>query len=410
MSFVRRSPPVERRDWDGGTFQGNGPWSNGQTVPAPYQDSAGRLSQDAALRVSAVWACVRLIADSLAAAPLDVYSMIGTRRKNVDTPPVLLYPQAYWSQYDWMFALVASLLLTGNAYALKAGLDDLGYATSLPLLDPAQMRVRTDGDRLEYVYADKTLPTDRVLHIRAFTVPGRPTGISPLEQFAQTIGLGAQAERFGYQFFTDGGIPSAILYSDSKLDKAQADEMRDTVMSSWRRRRGLAILGSGLKYERVQVQPSDSQFLDTQRFSIEQICSIFGVRPTKIGHHATGSSITYANIEQSQLDFQADTVRPWATRIETKLGDVLRPRQFVKLNLDALVRVDLLTRYKAHGMSLRDGWSNADEVRALEDLAPIPDGTGQIFLWPFLPRQADGGALTPTDPLSDPAAFPGVAP
>lgn len=398
MSVLRRGrPPAETRD--GQYSQFTAPWTNGQTVPAPYQDPSGRMLDTVALRVSAVWACVRIIADSVAASPLDVYVRRGAQKTNVDTPPVLLYPQPGWSQYDWLFALTASLLLTGNAYVLKSGLDRLGYATQLPLLDPAQMRVRSDGDTVTYTYGDNPIPTDRLLHIRAFTLPGRPTGLSPLEQFAQTIGVGSQAERFGYRFFADGGIPSAILYSDEKLDKAQADGLRTSVVSAWRNRRGLAVLGSGLRYERVQVQPSDSQFLDTQRFSIEQICSIFGVRPAKIGHATTGSSVTYATLESAQLDFQTDTVRPWATRIETRLSDALPAGTFLKLNLDSLVRVDLLTRYKAHGMGLRDGWRSADEIRDLEDLAPIPDGTGDQFLWPIV-------AKPHSEPYVDPAPVP----
>jgi HK97 family phage portal protein len=159
------------------------------------------------------------------------------------------------------------------------------------------------------------------------------------------------------------------------------------------------VLGKGLKYERVSVNPSEAQFVESQHFTIEEICRIFGVQPRKVGHAMSGSSVTYANIEQSQIDHQIDAVFPWASRIETALSSVLPKPQFSKFNLDAQIRVDLISRYKAHGMSLRDGWENADAVRAIEDKEPMPNGQGKTFLWPLVVK-----------PSTEPDAIPKPAP
>jgi HK97 family phage portal protein len=159
-------------------------------------------------------------------------------------------------------------------------------------------------------------------------------------------------------------------------------------MESLRGERLPAVLGSGWKYERVSVPASESSFIESQHFTIEQICRVFGVPPEMIGHASGGGgSITYANIEERQIAFQSWTLLPWATRIEAALSSVLPRPQFVKLNLDATLRVSLLDRYKAHDMALRGGWRNVDEVRRLEDDPPIPNG--DIFLWP--PAAVSGG-------------------
>lgn len=384
---------------------GGAPWVTGETVPGPLQDSFGfgpllRITETAALRVAAVWACVRVNADALAAAPVDVYRKEGATRRQLDPPSVITDPAAgLMTAHDWWFALVASLQLVGNAYALKADLDPQGYPRALPLWDPTQVHAKVVGGRIEsYRYAGQDYPADRVLHLRAFTLPGRPLGVSPLEQFGQTIGMAAAAERFAYQFFSEGAIPSAILYSDQELNAEQSASIKQRIMQAWRWRREPAVLGSGLKYERVSVNPDEAQFIESQHFSIEEICRIFGVPPEKIGHSSSGSNVTYANVEQRQIGYLQDTLLPWAARIETALSTCLPRPQFVKVNLDSLIRVDLLTRYKAHGMSLRDGWENADAVRALEDKAPMPDKQGETFLWPLVakPTQEPPPEAAPT--------------
>jgi len=343
----------------------------------------GSASVDTSLKVSAVWACVRIVADALAAAPLDVYSQSTGARKNIPTPSVLARPDSHLSQHEWMFSLVASLMLTGNAYALWEDVRG-GWPSGLTLVDPSLVTFVKDstGHLAGYKVGQEVFDPSMVLHIKAFTMPGRIGGISPMTQFGQTINLSAQAERFGYQFFTDGGIPSGILYSSDDLTKTQADDVKRSWSDAMRGRREVAVVSSKLKYEQVSVAPNESQFLESQQFSIEQICRIFGVPPEMIGHASSGANVTYANIEERQLGFQTWTLLPWASRIETALTSVLPQPQFVKLNLDAMVRVSLLDRYKAHSMALRDGWASADERRALEDLGPIPHG-GE-YLWPLV--------------------------
>lgn len=385
MSLLKR----ERRSLDGlvSIIENAGGRGRGTTTSAPL------ASTTSALKVAAVWSCVRLVADALAAAPVDVYRKVGDTRENVATPPVLVSPDPTMTQHEWMFSLIASLMLTGNAYAVKQEWRQ-GWPYRLTLVDPSRVvPMIEDGNLIGYRIDKTEWAADAILHIKAFTLPGSVCGVSPLVQFAQTIGLGAEAEKFGYSYFADGAVPSGILYSDTELTQPQAAALKQSWLASLAGKREPAVLGSGLKYEKVSANPDESQFIESQHFTIEQICRIFGVPPEMIGHASSGSSVTYANIEERQIAFQQWTLLPWAARIEAALTSVLPRPQFVRFNLDAMLRVSLLDRYKAHGMSLRDGWRSADEVRRLEDEKPIPDG--DVYLWPT-PIGASGASGAPS--------------
>ena len=366
---------------------------------------------DGALKVSVVWRCVQLIADALAAAPLEVFRQSGATKVKLATPKVFSTPQADLSSHDWQFAFTAAVLLTGNGYALKADLDPMGWPRQLVLLDPTTTKPLVDreaGTLTGYKSGQTIYPPDRVLHVRAFTFPGRAEGLSPLAQFGQTIGLGALAERFGYSFFQDSAIPTAIIYSDEELDEPTAQKIKGNILKAWRGKREPAVLGAGLKYQQVSVNPDESQFLQTQAFSVEQICRIFGMPPELVGHAMSGSSVTYANLEQRQLGFQTWTLMPWAARFETAYTACLPQPQFARFNLDSLVRVDMLTRYTAHGKKLRDGWGRANEVRRDEGLGPIPNG--DLALWPLIPPQGDAKPEGPDGTSPAPPSPDGTTP
>lgn len=381
---------VERR-----AFSGIPPWESGLTIPSPIQDASlfvapSHLSANAALKVTTVWSCVRLIADYLAAAPTEVFRKTGGVRTPMDLPVVLADPAAgAMTPHDWWFALAASLLLTGNVYAIKTGLDRTGYPTSLPLVDPTHVRPHIEGGVItEYDINGTPVPAELVLHMRAFMLPGKPKGVSPIEQFGQTIGMGLQAENFGYRFFSEGAIPSGIIYSDEELNDEQRQSLLDKIMDSWRGRRQPAVLGSGLKYERVSLNPGEAQFIESQNFTIEEICRIFGVPPEMVGHKSSGSSVTYANLEERQLGLQQFTLLPWAARIETALSTVIPRGQYVQLNLDHLIRISEDQRFKNNGRALRDGWMSPNEVRATrENLGTIPHG--DEYLWPLVAKPAE---------------------
>jgi HK97 family phage portal protein len=201
--------------------------------------------------------------------------------------------------------------------------------------------------------------------------------MSPIKYGAQTIGLGLAAQKFGSKWFADGKIPAATLESDQQIDEATAKVLKGRISAALDGNREPLVLGAGLKFTPIQISAEESQFLETIKANADDIARFFFRRPP-----GEGGQVTYANVEARSLDMLTYSVAPWLVRIEKSLTR-LRPRpRYVKFNPDALIRVDLSSRYRAHDMAIRSGWKSRDEVRELEDLPPITDGTGGEFLWP----------------------------
>jgi HK97 family phage portal protein len=346
-------------------------------IPSPgslFANFTGiNVNQDQALRLAAVWACVQKIGNALSTTPIDAYRRTPERRIPVEpSPHILVDPWPEMLQIEWMFTMIASLLLQGNAYGYKDGFDRLGYPTMVMPVPAEQVYVdRTDAGVLRYRFNGELVPLERVFHMRAFSVPGMDEGLSPIRYFAQTFGLGLASERFGAQWFNDGGHPHGLLSADGTVTEEQANALKDRWRRAMQESRSVAVVGGGLKYAPIQIAPSESQFLETQKFSVNQIARIFDVPPTMIGAATEGSSVTYANVESNQIDFQQNTLMPWAIRLEMALNKLLPRGQFVKFNMDAALRVETKERYHTHAIGLRDRWLTIPEVREIEDLPPL---------------------------------------
>jgi HK97 family phage portal protein len=169
--------------------------------------------------------------------------------------------------------------------------------------------------------------------------------------------------------------PSGLLTADQRLTREQAEELAETWHAKFGSRRAAerrtAVLGSGTTWQAVSVAPEESQFLDTLRFNVAQVCRIYGVPPEMIAA-ASGDSLTYANVEQRSLDFLTYAIGPWLTRLETALTDLVARGTFVKFNSGALLRTALKDRYESYEIGLRAGFLTVDEVRQLEDREPLP--------------------------------------
>lgn len=338
--------------------------------------SGQQVTPDRALRLSAVYACVSLIADALSTMPIDVYRKEAGRRVPIEpTPTIVSRPAPDLTQVEWYFQMLASLLLRGNAYGLKEEFDRDGYPRTILPLSPDTVTVdRDEQGRLRYRILGGRYPREQIFHVRAFVLPGMDVGLSPVQYFAQTIGLGLAAEEYGARFFGDGGHPTAVLKSEQPVNQDQAKQIKQRWSDAVGQRRGVAVLGAGLDYAPVQVSPEDSQFLDSQRFTVTQIGRIFKVPAAMLDAAVEGSSLTYGNREQDDIRFQTRTLLPWAVRLEQSMNELMPRPRFMKFNMDASLRIDLKTRYEAHSIALKDHWLTIPEVRTLEDLPPLPNG------------------------------------
>jgi HK97 family phage portal protein len=344
------------------------------------------VTTESAMRLSAVWACVRLLAGLGSTLPLD-----QQRRRDgltVDVPRSVLFdqPQAGTTLSTWLYQVWSSMLTAGNAYGLVTAIGANGWPTTVELLDPSVVQWRADEQRGWVVTVDRQevqrWPEGPLWHVPIFTMPGAPFGLSPIQNAKQTIAGGLSAERFGTDFFTGGGTPNAILYSDSELTQEQAQGIKSAFVGTTAGNREPAVMGAGLRYERISVSPDEAQFLDSQRFTVEQIARIYGIFPEMIGGATSGSSVTYANREQRAADFLTFGLMPYLIALEDGLSGLVPGPNRVKFNVDGVLRSDLKTRYEAHAIGIDSGFLTIDEVRQLEDRPPLPETT------PPMPDQA----------------------
>jgi HK97 family phage portal protein len=352
--------------------------------------SGTSVTPDTAMRHAAVWECVDLLSELLSTLPIDVFRTTadGTRQP-LPLPPLLRAPTPAGSRISWMRQYLTSMLLRGNAFGLVQARDQLGYPTALEWLSPDRIRLQRAGRTgpIRYVVdggrALDPYPEGPIVHRTGYEIAGSPAGLSVIEYARQQIGLGLSAEEFAARWFGDGAHPSAVLESDQKIDADDAKIVKVRFVDAIRGKREPAVLGLGLRYRQVQISPEESQFLDTIQANRAMIAGWFRLPPEAIGAATSGSSVTYANREQRALDLLTYALQPWIVRTDEMLTGLLPRPQFVKINVNGLLRVDALTRWRIHDIAVRLGVHSRDEVRRLEDEPPLPDGEqGDVHLWP----------------------------
>lgn len=380
MSLLRRAERRSFLGWPTGTVVP----TNGQTVPSNSQLSGQDPGVDGSLRLGAVWACVRLLADVISTLPVDVYERAANGRQNEisPAPEAIANPSAQYLPTQWRYQAMVSLLTRGNAYAYIARRDRLGYALQLEPIHPDLMTVQVDPSTGDIMYSANghRLQRDDVWHLPAFLMPGWPIGLSPIAYAAVSINIGRSAERFGADFFDGGGHPHTILYSSNPtLNETQAKDAKQAYLKATAGQEP-AVLGSGWDAKQIQIAPNESQFLETMQHNATAIARIFGVPPEMIGAGVSGSSVTYANREQRAQDFLTFCVNGWLVRLEESLSSLLPAGQFVKFNTGALLRSDLLTRYRSYDLAIKGGWGTPNDALRSED-QPTFEG-GDQHLWP----------------------------
>jgi HK97 family phage portal protein len=332
------------------------------------------VTTDRALKLSAVWACTRLLSDSVSSLPLDVYRR-GERTPLATPPPLLQRPSADFELADWLAAAIMSLLVKGNCYGLITARSGAGMLPAqVDLVHPDRMGVTVnDQGRITYrLLGDELDPAD-VWHVRAHVFAGVPVGLSPVEYARETIGLGLAAERYGAKFFGDSAIPSGVLTSEQRITQENAEELKERWEARHKGRRRIAVLGDGARFQPVTIPNDQAQWIESQQFNVNAIARIFGVPGEMVGGQTAGP-LAYSSPEQRSADFLQYSVRPWLSRLERAVTRLLPRNQFARFNADAIVRVDLKTRYEAHEIGLRAGFLTLAEVRELEDRPPLPEG------------------------------------
>ena len=363
MSLFRRR---EERQWT------PEPW----VPPFPGVSPMGSLnpSMQSALRVSAVWACVRLIADTISMMPMHAYTLKEGVRIRVDDPPILTHPGGDANLTDWLYQLVVSLMLRGNAFGRIANVGSNGYPSQIDLLNPDDLSVRTDPKSGTLIVSDRnggTLHPTELWRMAAYRMPGQKLGLSPISYAATTLATDAEVQKFGLGYFRDALHPASVLTSDQAITQEDARTLSERLAEKVGKREPL-VLGAGLKYAPLAVSPNESQFLDTQKYTVATIARIFGVPPEMIAAES-GNSMTYSNVEQRAIDFLTYSIQPWLTRIESAMASLMPGRQHPRFDTSVLLRTDFETTMRATAIGIASKQMAPDEARAIRDEAPLTE-------------------------------------
>jgi HK97 family phage portal protein len=290
-------------------------------------------------------------------------------------PPLLARPSADFPELaDWLWAVMASLLLRGNAWGV---ITDRSGAGMLPaqcdLVHPDRVAVTTNGNGTQTIrVAGEEVPRSALFHVKAYPFPGSMLGLSPIAYARESIGLGLGAERYGAKFFGDNAIPSGVLTTDQHITAEQGETLKERWEARHKGKRRIAVLGDGAKFQPITISPDESQFIQTQKFSVATICRFYGVPPEMMAGETAGHE-AYTSPEMRGTDFLTFTLRPWLLRVERAISTQLLPStQRAQFNAGGFVRATLRDRYEAHRIAIEAGFLTRNEVRELEDRPPIP--------------------------------------
>lgn len=345
----------------------------------------GAVSTDSAMRLTSVFACLRLLSEAISTLPIDTFVREGgTRRAFRPRPDYLSFQPPQGSRINYLSQVMLSLLTDGNAFVATTR-DEMGEPTDLFVLDPASVKVGKRGRTRGYTVTDggTEYPLDPdmdVMHIQGMTLPGEVRGISPIGYARDAIGLGLAAQQFGRAFFENGALPGAVLEAPNGMSEAAVKRWQQTWNGGHQgvgNAHRLGVLTEGAKFSKVSVNPNDSQFLETRQFQVPDVARIFGVPPHLIAD-ASNSTSWGSGLAEQNVAFGQFSLRPWIERIEDAHNRLLTthglPDVFVKLNIDALLRSSTKDRYEAHALGITNGFKTINEARQDEDLPPLPDG------------------------------------
>lgn len=369
---------------------------SGNTFIFGRADSGERVDEKSAMQISTVYACVRLLSESVAGLPLHLYKYTGKNgEKEMATDHPLykiLYrqPNPEMTSFTFREVLMTSLLLWGNAYAQIIRDGKNGILALYPL-SPENVEVdRDNGGNIYYIYhaytdeipgennKDIILQREDMFHIPGLGFNGL-VGFSPIAMMKNALGSTMAVEKFGSAFFRNGAQPSGVLEHPGTLkDPAKIRENWSAVYGGANNAHKVAVLEEGMQYKPISLNPQDSQFLETKKFSVDEICRIFRVPPHMVQdlEHAT-----FSNIEHQSLDFVVHSLMPWLIRFEQGIvKDLLledeQDEYFPKFNVDGLLRGDYQSRMNGYATGFANGFLSPNDIRRLENLDPIPDELG----------------------------------
>ena len=377
------------------------------------------VNERTAMQTTAVYACVRILAEAVASLPLHVYEYQDDGGKKLVHDHPLYYllhdePNPEMTSFVFRETLMSHLLIWGNAYA-QIIRDGAGRVLGLYPLLPDKMEVqRDDRGNIYYVYSRNSdenptfkeygnikLKAEDVLHIPGLGFDGL-IGYSPIAMAKNAVGMTLACEEYGASFFANGANPGGVLEHPGVLkDPSKVRESWNSVYRGVSNAHKIAVLEEGMKYQQIGIPPEEAQFLETRKFQINEIARLYRIPPHMVGDLDKSS---FSNIEQQSLEFVKYTLDPWVIRWEQSLQRSLllpgeKGKYFIKLNVDGLLRGDYQSRMNGYAVGRQNGWFSANDIREMENMNPIPDveGGNLYLINGAMTKLADAGAFAKTD-------------
>ena len=375
--------------------------------------SGQRVSQDTALKLVAIWSVTRQISNAIAGLPFHAFSPDGEGKRQIS-------PQPSWidhpvprdpsvTRIEHIAQVVYSLILDSNSFTLC--LPGVAQPGELVVLNPRRVAVGKDADGTPYYdirdAAGRTVRRETsatVIHIPLMRKPGENRGQSMIEANQQAIGLGLAAEEYGARFFGDGATMAGVVEYPQGVD-ATPEQVKELLKDLNKRHsnrktpHAIGALTGGATFRPLSVKPNEAQFIETQRWVIEQVGRMVGLPPHKLGSQEPGA-VSYNSVEIRNIDAVNDAHMPLAQRIELAYARLLpRPDDFLKFNFAGLLRGDAKTRWATYESGLRWGVYSLNDVRALEDMNPLEqNGDTRPFPLTYAPLDRVIELPLPIDP------------
>lgn len=337
------------------------------------------VTNDTALRHSAVWACLRLRADLVSTMPVDVYRRVGGIQVEVPKPPVIVAPGGdRCEMQEWLYSTQVDLDRAGNSFGIITARDGLGLPARIDLVPVSEVSVIVrHGELFGYRIAGDLFDGPKVRdiwHERQFTVAGLHVGLSPVAYAAWSIGEYLSIQQFALDWFGNGGIPAAQLRNTSKtIDQKDAAIVKARFKAAVDGR-DLFVSGADWEYKPIQATETGAGWIEAKQFGVGDIARFFGCPGDLIDAAVSSGSITYANVTQRNLQFLIMNLGPAIIRRENAMSRGLLPQpRYVKLNTDALLRMDPQTRAGMLKTQIDSRVLAPSEARELDNRPPLTE-------------------------------------
>lgn len=341
-------------------------------VMPPSRNDILSISPEAALSIGAVYRAVSIITASVSQMDLGVYRS-GTE---VSVPSLVRQPNPLVSQGAFLEETTFSLATHGNAYwRVYRGANDTPL--SLKVLNPDAVTVTEEKGRVRYYDGPDDVPAANIKHLKLMRKPGHLYGYGPIQHGQSELVGALLVRRFADSWFGSSGVPTGILTTDQKLGPAEAQAFADA-WKAFIHENGTAVMSQGMRYEHLNLKPADAQFLEVQQAQTNMISRLWGVPATLMGSGLEGTSTTYVNAQELNIQFLQTTLVKYMNEIEDAFASLLPRGQEVKFKEDRLLRMNTQMQVQVQAQQIQAGLRTANELRAAEGLPALPEPQGPV--------------------------------